>query len=253
MATYLYCVLAPPKIDAFPTGLTGIAGAPVRTVVSRRDDGLEAWVATIDDATMSPSGRALAEQALMHNDVVEAALATGRTPLPARFGSRFVDDMTCLARLNQHENQLSAALSRVAGAVEMSVLLVPIGRSREALTEPPQRDEPSAGRRYLEAVRERTRSNERRRAAADNMCARITSSVAAIVRGETHNSGSSEIVSLAHLVDLRDLERYRHAVADVAPDGVFRIVVAGPRAPYSFAAEARAVAGHDSSSPSRNE
>src|SRR5439155_13832141 len=175
MATYLYCVLHPPRIEAFPSGLTGIAGAPVRTVVSRSGRGLEAWVATVDEASLRLSGRALVERALVHNEIVDAALATGRTPLPARFGSRFVDDEACITDLDRHSGELAAMLSRVAGGVEMSVLIVPTGPAPKSFSKPTRSYEPFAGRRYLEAVRERTRDEEQRRAAADHMAARITS------------------------------------------------------------------------------
>jgi Gas vesicle synthesis protein GvpL/GvpF len=254
VTTYLYCVLAPPRPEVFPTGLTGIAGSPVRPVVSRSDPGLEAWVATTDESSLRVNGRALVEQALLHNEIADAALATGRTPLPARFGSRFVDDEACIANLDRHASELAATLSRVAGAVEMSALVVPIASaSRASLSKPPRRNEPSAGRRYLETVRERTRDDERRRAAAETMAARITSVVAALVRGETRSPSTSGGVSISHLVSLDELDRYRRALAGLAPDAGFRIVVAGPRAPYSFVGENPVVVGHDSSSPSRNE
>jgi hypothetical protein len=253
MATYLYCVLAPPKTDAFPSGLRGIAGAPVRPVVAPARSGIEAWVATIEDSVLRSTGRMLAEQALLHNEVVDAALATGRTPLPARFGSRFRDDAACSSHLEERHAELQAALTRVAGAVEMALLLVPNAERVETAADRPRRDEPAAGRRYLEAIRERTQSAERRRATADRLAARIGSAVAPMVRGEARRSDSLGVVSVAHLVDYADLERYRRAVALLSTDNDFRIVVAGPRAPYSFAQESATVVGHDSSSPNHDE
>jgi len=253
MATYLYCVLAPPKTDALPSGLRGIAGAPVRSVVAPARGGIEAWVATIEDSVLRSTGRTLAEQALLHNEVVEAALATGRTPVPARFGSRFRNDAACTSHLEERHAELEAALARVAGAVEMAVLLVPNAERVETVADRPQRDEPAAGRRYLEAIRKRTRSAERRRAAADHLAERLASAVAPMIRGEARRSDSSGVMSVAHLVDVADLERYRRMVVQLSTDNDFRIVVAGPRAPYSFAVETAAVVGHDSSSPNHDE
>jgi hypothetical protein len=253
MATYLYCVLGPAKTDAFPSGLRGIAGAPVRSVIAPTRSGIEAWVATIEDSILRSTGRELAEQALLHNAVVDAALATGRTPLPARFGSRFRDDAACASHLEEHRAKLEAALTRVSGAVEMAVLLVPTAESGETLVDRPQRGEPDAGRRYLEAIRERTQSVERLQEAADRLARRLGSTVARMVRGEARRSDSSSIVSVAHLVDRADLDRYRRAVAGLTTDNDFKIVVAGPRAPYSFAAESTAIVGHDSSSPNHDE
>lgn len=250
MPTYLYCVLAPPRTDAAPH-LRGISEAPVRAVVTLR--GLEAWVSTIDEGAVRTSGRALAEQALLHNEVVDAALATGRTPLPARFGSQFADDAMCIVHLEQHHPVLSAALTRVADAVEMSVLLVPVERARASPRNSPRRDEPAAGRRYLEAVRQRTRDEEQRRAVAASMAGRITSTVASIVRSESRDAGTAGILSVAHLVGRGEVDRYRREVTAVVPEAGYRIVVSGPRAPYSFAAESAFLVGHDSSSPSRDE
>jgi len=250
MATYLYCVLAPRRSDAPALRLTGVGGAPVRAIVGA---GLEAWVSTIDDATLVTNGRVMGEQAVLHNDVVEAALATGQTPLPARFGSRFADDVACVAYLEQHHSELSAPLTRIADAVEMSVLLVPIVPSKETDRQAPRREDPAAGRRYLEAVRERTRQDDRRRAAAASLAGRITSAVAPIIRGASHEARSAGVVSVAHLVGRSELDEYKRAIAALVPEMGYRILLAGPRAPYSFAGENGSIVGHDSSSPSRDE
>lgn len=236
MVTYLYCVLSPPKTDAFPAGLSGLAGAPVRPVVLRERDGLEAWVATLDEATLEATGSQLARLALVHNEVVEAALATGRTPLPARFGARFVDDDAVLDDLRGRHRALLDRLHRVADAIEMSVLVVPTNQSETRSATRPRRDEPAAGRRYLEAVRERTRSEEQRYAGACKVADRVSEAVSPIARGEVRST-SPGVLSLAHLVWLADIDRYRVALSKLAVDGEFRIIVSGPRAPYSFAAE----------------
>jgi len=253
MATYLYCVLVPAKTEAFPSGLRGIAGAPVRSVIAPARSGIEAWVATIEDSALRSTGRELAEQALLHNEVVEAALATGRTPLPARFGSRFRDDAACTSHLEERHAELEAALMRISGAIEMAVLLVPNAERGETVADRPQRGEADAGRRYLEAIRDRTRSEERVRGAADRLAGRLNSAVASMVRGEARRSDSSGVMSVAHLVDRANLDRYRRAVAGLTTENDFKIVVAGPRAPYSFAAESTTVVGHDSSSPNHDE
>lgn len=253
MATYLYCVLAPPKIEAFPSGLRGIAGVAIRSVVVPAANGIEAWVATIEDSTLHSTRQALVEQALLHNEVVDAALATGRTPLPARFGSRFRDDAACAAHLEARHAELEATIRRFAGTVEMAVLLVPNAARGARGADRPNRHEPTAGRRYLEAIRERTQSGDRRRAAAERLAERLTSSLAPIVKAEARRLDSPGVVSIAHLVERTDLELYRRMVRELSTDNDFRIVVAGPRAPYSFAAESTDVVGHDSSSPSHDE
>ena len=236
MATYLYCILAPARAEALRADLMGIGGATVRSLVVPEAAGLEAWVATIVDARFRVTGDALAKLALLHNEVVDAALATGRTPLPARFATCFADDAACIADLAKRYAELHAGLERVANAVEMAVLLVPTNGSRPAGDSRPLRNEPSAGRRYLEVVRKRTRNEEQLRIAAEQLAARVTAAVKGIVRGETRVL-SPQLLSIAHLVGRADLQRYRDTLAGVTPGPQFKILVAGPRAPYSFATD----------------
>lgn len=236
MVTYLYCVLAPPKTEAFPFGLTGLAGTPVRVVVVHEREGLEAWIATLDETTLHATGSALAKLAIVHNEVIDAALATGRTPLPARFGTRFADDGALLADLRERRAQLIDRLHRVAGAVEMSVLVVPTEQAQKHSTTQPRRDEPAAGRRYLEAVRERTRSEEQRHVEANKVAKLVSQAVSVITRGEIRST-SATVLSIAHLVRQDDLERYRLELSQLDVGEKFRIIVAGPRAPYSFAGD----------------
>jgi hypothetical protein len=236
MVTYLYCVLTPPRTEAFPSGLAGLAGTPVRVVVVHEREGLEAWIATIDEETLHASGSALAKLAIVHNEVMDAALATGRTPLPARFGTRFADDDALLTDLQARRAQLIHRLHRVAGAVEMSVLVVPTDRAQKHSMTPLRRDEPAAGRRYLEAVRERTRSEEQRHVEANRVAERVSQAVSVITRGEIRST-SPTVLSIAHLVRQEDLERYRLELSQLDVGEKFRIIVAGPRAPYSFAGD----------------
>src|SRR5512138_3056208 len=126
MPTYLYCVLAPASAEGVPAGLTGIAGSAVRPLTAPGLASLEAWVATINDDALRVSGPELAAQALLHNEIVDAALATGRTPAPARYGSRFPDDAACVADLTHRAPELRTILDHVSGAVEMPTLLVPL-------------------------------------------------------------------------------------------------------------------------------
>jgi hypothetical protein len=216
---------------------------------------MEVWVATIDDAALRVSGEALARQALLHNDVVEAALATGRTPLPARFGSRFDDDATCIADVARRSAVLSAILDRVAGAVEMSVLIVPTGDFLESIAPiaKPERHEAAAGRRYLEGLRDRTRQVEDQRQAAASEAERLAKALSGIVSGESRSFRAIGVMSVAHLVPLEKVETYRYTLSRLEPGAGFRYVIGGPRGPYSFTGQNGDVGGHDSSSPNSNE
>ena len=236
MVTYLYCVLTPPGTEARAPKLVGLAGTPVRSVVVRGHEGLEAWVATIEEEALRASGQSLAMLALLHNEVVEAALATGRTPLPARFGTRFADDDALVVDLEKRHRQFIARLHRVANAVEMTVLVVPRKTARARASTLPRRDEPAAGRRYLEAIRERSRSEAQRHSDANSVADRVSQAVSSLTGGEVRST-SSTALSLAHLVPRAAVARYRVILSELDVGEEFRIIVAGPRAPYSFAAD----------------
>ena len=253
MPTYLYCVLAPASADSVPAGLTGIAGAPIRALTAPALAPLEAWVATIGEDALRVSGSALAAQALRHNEIVNAALATGRTPAPARYGSRFPDDAACVADLTHRTGELRAILDRVAGMVEIPTLLVP----RELASPPLQKPSsalPAAGRRYLESIRARALDEGRRRSAADREAARIRAHVGDLVRDEARTLNGAGVMSIAHLVPAAAVDRHREAMAAFVPEENFRVVIGEPRAPYSFSSRPRSDrSGHDSSSPNRSE
>ena len=253
MPTYLYCVLAPASADAVPAGLTGIAGAPIRILSGTGVAPLEAWVASVDEDTLRVRGRALAAQALLHNEVVDAALATGRTPAPARYGSRFPDDAACVADLTRRTDELRAILDRVSGAVEIPTLLVP-HELRTTSIERPTSSDAAAGRRYLESIRARVLDGDRRRSAAEREAARLRARVADLVRDEARSFSATGVMSIAHLVSRSAVDHYREAIATFAPAENFRVVRGEPRAPYSFASPPGGHrSGHDSSSPSRSE
>ena len=253
MSTYLYCVLAPAGADAVPAGLTGIGGAPIRALTGPILAPMEAWVASVDEDALRVSGRALAAQALLHNEIVDAALATGRTPAPARYGSRFPDDDACVADLTRRAGELRAILHHVADTVEIPTLLVP-HELRTKSIERPSSSDAAAGRRYLESIRARVADEERRRSTAEREASRLRASIGDLVRDEARSLTAAGVMSIAHLVSRGDVDRYREAVATFVPGESFRMVRGEPRAPYSFAAPPRGYqSGHDSGSPSRNE
>jgi hypothetical protein len=246
---YLYCVLTS-DAEAPPAGMRGVGGAAVRAVAL--GDEMEAWVASVDEAELRLTGPALATQALLHNAVIDAVLAMGHTPLPARFGALFTDDAACAAYLHARSSGLRSALEHLAGAVEMAVLLVP--RSIADSEEPRlRRDEPSAGRRYLEAVRGRALRAEAGRAAVEALVRRVDDAVREVARDYSRGRSGAALSSLAHLVRRADVDRYRDIVRRIDDVSGFRLVVAGPRAPYSFVAASALRPGHDSSSLDGND
>src|SRR5688500_14746300 len=90
MPTYLYCLVPTAEASESPVTPSGIGGGAVRVLSA---GALEAWVSTIATASPPPTVEAVRQ----HDAVVSAALATGRTPLPARFGQSWPSDDACVA------------------------------------------------------------------------------------------------------------------------------------------------------------
>jgi hypothetical protein len=61
------------------------------------------------------------------------------------------------------------------------------------------------------------------------------------------------MLSIAHLVPMAAVARYREALAELTPSDSFRLVMGEARAPYSFTAHGADLGGHDSGSPKNNE
>lgn len=227
MAIYLYCVLRATREP--PAGLLGIDRSPVRAV----DLGdLGAWVSDIATTPIVPSpGRAQS-----HDRVVRAALDR-ETPLPARFGQVVPSEAELRAALSERREALTSALTRVEGAIEMTVrMLVPA-----ATDDSPAQEIGGAprgrGREYLErvaAVQRRERNVlENARIARD----RVSSAVEGLVRAEWFSGAvaGSGLATVSHLVPRGNVDAYRSAVLALrSDDPALAIMVSGPWAPYSF-------------------
>ncbi|AHG88476.1 Gas vesicle synthesis GvpLGvpF [Gemmatirosa kalamazoonensis] len=229
MTVLLYGLLAAPADAEPPRGVRALDTAA----------GV-AWVRTLAPAeTPTPEE----QQAALH-----AALQAGRTPLPARPGSRFDDDAALVAALARSADTWRSALERVRDRVEMMVF-VPTERRDSGLgtrdsglgncspTSPKSRvpSPESRGRAYLERLRAQLApapEAERWRTALRDAVGDLATDDAVVV----HPSGQGILVS--HLVP-RDREAdYRARVAAWrTAAGVARAVVVGPWPPFSFAAD----------------
>jgi hypothetical protein len=238
MPTYLYCVL-PTESEVLATMPRGFDGA-----VRALDAGaVTAWVETVPDAAITPT----VDRVRIHDAVTDAALATGATPIPARFGQLFATDDACHSALITRAVRLRADLARVAGLVEMRVI------AKLTVTTPPEsstewqgardgvaRGVEGAGRAYLEQLRGRRIVERNLQAISAAVRQRLTETVGAFVRGEAISLDPlpAAVLYTAHLVPRDAVSQYRSALhgATLGPD-VERIVVSGPSAPYAFASE----------------
>ena len=235
MTTHLYCVLPHQLRGAIPSGLSGVSGKTVRALPV---DGLVAWVSDVErEVAVSTEGiRA-------HNDVVEAAMQTGSTPVPARYGQRFDDDEACRAALASRSASVESLLATMQGLVEMTVIITPstgkmIRELEPVLPEMFDTEAEGAGRRYLDTLRKREARTGAINHGTDEIGDRVAAAAEPIVRKTLVHQTLTPLPlrTVSHLVARADVARYNEAIGAVAGGAEFRLLVIGPRAPYSFCA-----------------
>ncbi len=235
MSTHLYCVLPHEVRGAIPLGLSGVEGERVRALPV---DSLVAWVSDIArEIPLSVDGVSA------HDAVVEAALETGSTPVPARFGQRFLDDDACRAAIVSRAASVESLLANMQGFVEMTLLITPsthrmLADLEPVLVEMVKPDRPGGGRRYVETLRSREASTGAVSTTTGELAARLAHATRAFVcRSALHEKVTPlPLRTISHLIRRADVERYRQAVSGVVPNRDSRFLVIGPRAPYSFCA-----------------
>ncbi len=209
-----------------------------------------AWVSTIEmdrvprDSTASTWVRS-------HDAVTQVALVRTSGVVPALLADPYPDDESCLAALRRRVAELDALWARANGMVEMTLLLglqtvlssAP-GAEQELNTGAEVRASASQagaadigpGRRYLDA----RRADDPVLAHADTL-ERVARALAAAVDvwikdGNTRGSPHIGTLSLSHLISRESSPAYQSAVSGIVVPPALRLVVDGPRAPYSFAA-----------------
>jgi hypothetical protein len=235
MSTHLYCVLPHEMRGAMPVGLSGLAGARVRALPV---EGIVAWVSDAQrDVRVSVDG------VRAHDAVVEAALETGTTPVPARFGQRFSDDDACRAALSSRASLVASLLATFQGFVEMTLIITPSTRRMLRDLQPvlPEMVDPAArgaGRKYLETLQAREAATGAIRLAIDKVASALTAAVERLVRRAAVHEQLTRLPfrTISHLIPREAIADYKRAIGDVPADLEFRFLLIGPRAPYSFCA-----------------
>ena len=233
MTTHLYCLLPKEVRATVPPGLSGLAGAAVRELPV---DGLVAWVSDVERGiTVSYDG------VRAHDAVVEAALETGTTPVPARFGQRFVSDDACRAAIASKAESVGSVLADLQGFVEMTLIVTPSTRRmlRELQPVIPEIFEPETrgpGRKYLDSLRRREAATGAVQEAIDELAVDLSESTRNWVRRTVVHDTVTPLPlrTISHLIARRDIGQYKEAVVGVPHGREFRYLLIGPRAPYSF-------------------
>ena len=231
MALHAYCLL-PRSDDRVPEAVVGLDDAPVRAIAV---DDVSMWVS---DAPVLPS-KVTVERVQRHDAVVTAALETGATPLPMRYGQRFDLDDEARRYLEEKLVELRPLFARVHGMVEMSVVVAPALKKMLRELEPVpaaslDASQRGAGLGYLQQVRDRSERGERARSAIDAQLDRVSAAVRKFAHAEERQARARGVGVIAHLVARYDAREYRAAVEAMRAEKDWQLLVSGPRAPYTF-------------------
>lgn len=224
MGTYLYCIL-PPAAD--PPPCVGLDETSVRAI---RVAGVACWVSDLPEAP-EPT----IERIRRHNQVVQAAMEAGVTPLPVRFGQWLPSEAEMEDALRTRQSAHLAALERLAGAVEFGVRVLDPAAERHAAEVEPA----ASGTAYLLALAAREQAERAIGARGQEIASRIGAVLGSIVREQRVEALASRhgVVSVAQLVERAAVERYRAGMERVRQERPeLRFLVTGPWPPYSFVA-----------------
>lgn len=201
-----------------PASLPDLRGIDSAVLETQPVAGFEAVVSRHDSAVP----RATEEAIVAHAHVVEALGGANEAVLPVRFGAVHTDPESLRAAITGRASELSAALERVRGCVELGVrALAPAAGSAEA----------SSGAAYM-----RARLGQRRE--AERLADELHKPLAGLAREATRTVGATErlLLSAAYLVPEGDVAQFRELVERLqAARPELGVVCTGPWPPYSFA------------------
>lgn len=201
-----------------PASIPDVAGIDSAGLETMAAAGLDVVISRHQALSVEASEAAV----IAHAGVVEALSASNEAVLPARFGGAHKDADALRAAVADRESELTAALARARGCVELGV---------RALTPAAQAVAASSGAAYMRARLERRRDTER---LADELHVPL----AALSREATRTVGATPrlLLSAAYLVPKGEVAQFGEVVARLQgehPD--LGIVCTGPWPAYSFA------------------
>jgi hypothetical protein len=202
------------ELYAVTDGAAPPPSEPLRTVSA---DGLALLCAPAGDTEVSP-------ERLWERERVIEELMESSDLLPMRYGTRVADEAAAARVLHEHGAELSKALERVRGAVELSVRALPRGGAEAPSAEA------QSGTEYLRA---RVRAKAARESAAKSVHAPLAELARA--SSERPDGGSGDVLRAAYLVDRAAVDRFVERVSELqAAHPELRLLCTGPWPAYSF-------------------
>jgi Gas vesicle synthesis protein GvpL/GvpF len=174
-----------------------------------------------------------------HDAVVRRLAGAAPALLPARFGQRLPDEASLIGWLAVHARELSAALDRVAGCVQMTLRIFsgPAGPEAMQTGEPPPAAPGGPGASYLEQ-----RRRELRWISSLPEIAPLRDALRPLLRHERieRAPASGRLHATAYdLIAAGAVREYSRIVHECSPRlAGWRIKASGPWPPYAFAPKA---------------
>lgn len=237
---YVYClardVVAGP--NAFPPGLNG---ADVYHISFER---ISALISDVDSVGTRHAAPLVSEQnALVHQEVVDAALRLSKSVIPCRFGTLFPDDEKILTLLKERYTRLHDRLMKLAGKIEVSVQTIFKRQSdSKSLPEvahsgtPEQKD---AGVSYLLGKKEKHDAVKELEEEADRFSQELNQAMSPFwsdVKVQKRSTDDRLLLGVCYLVDEQELPSFKSAYQRFNRENPgLKLLYTGPWAPYTFA------------------
>jgi hypothetical protein len=238
MPTYLYCLRSDRVAPAH--GLAGLDGSTVRAIDAA---GLTAWVSDIGEKVSATVDRVKA-----HDAVCAAALDSGETPLPVRFGQIFPDDSAAMSAVASREAALRARLARIAGCVEIRVVVThgrdggASGKASDAgeaaMTGATAFEESGGpGTAFLKRLAREGRADLAREVGCEEVRHAVRTGATSFIVDQHPCESARGVAFFPVLVRRGSVDAFR-TVTENLPLKAIGLSVLGPFAPYSFAGDA---------------
>ena len=237
MATYLYCVRNDPR--SAPVDLTGLDGAAVRSLYAT---GLTAWVSDVAEVPVAST----LERVQAHDAVCAAAMQSGETPLPIRFGQTFADDGAAASAIASRRPTLRERLARVAGCVELRVVVSRGREPQEPATPVPEEvqhdagEDPAArrGTAFLRRLAREGRADLAREVGCEEIRHAVREAAKPFIVELQRCEAARRLAFFPLLVRRPELEAAQATIAACLSSASIEVSLLGPFPPYSFAGDA---------------